>query len=212
MLPARPFYLTRHGQSEANVTHITAGGQFDTPLTELGRVQGQTLAPYLTQLAIKPGTIYHSTMQRARDTARYLNANLNLPIIEVHDLREHDMGAWDGKPWTETLPLLRRGDKPDGGESVSMFAQRVQSTLTDLLIREQANPPLLVCHGGYFHAIGFLYEYAMADVQNCHLHYFEPASTGDTFPWRVWKFDIEGERLVRSEAPLYLSRALNHIS
>ena len=212
MLPARPFYLIRHGQTEANVSRTTAGGRRESPLTEKGRAQPRTLAPYLTQLELKPQLIYHSSMIRARETAEMLNENLKLKMIELQDLREHEMGTWDGQPWDNIEPLLERGDNPPGGESEPMFAQRIQITLTGILEHAKDRLPMIVAHGGLFHAIGFLYEYAMSEVQNCHLHYFEPNTEWDVFPWRVWKFDIEGKKLVKNPAPFCLSQTLSKIA
>ena len=207
MLPQKPFYLIRHGQSEANVRHITAGGQFDSPLSPLGHEQARTLAPYLAQLADQPARVVHSPMIRARDTAQYLNRGLNLQATGMADLREHEMGIWDGLPWDDVLPMLEARMTPPGGETPAQFAQRIQSILTDIL-NGGDGLPFIVAHGGLFHAIGFLYEYGMDQVQNCHLHYFEPYPEFDTFPWRVWIFDIEGEKLVRRPAPFCLSVAL----
>jgi probable phosphoglycerate mutase len=212
MLPARPFYLVRHGQSEANVSRLTCGGKCDSPLTEKGRGQALALAPYMAQLEIRPGRLYHSSMIRAHETANILNTNLKLEMIRLQDLREHEMGAWDGQPWEKVEPLLERGDAPPGGEPESIFAQRIQVALTGILTHAQEGPPLVVGHGGHFHAIGFLYEYAMSEVQNCHLHYFEPNSEWDKFPWRVWNFDIEGRKLVRKPAPFCLSQTLARIA
>src|ERR1035437_7776960 len=126
MLPARPFYLIRHGETEANVAHITAGGKFDSPLTEKGLGQAHTLAPCLNQLERAPALIYHSSMIRARDTAQVLNEKLNLPMIKLQDLREHEMGEWDGLPRETVEPFLEQGIVPPGGESESLFAQRIQ--------------------------------------------------------------------------------------
>lgn len=213
MLPTRSFYLIRHGQSMANIEHITAGGQSDSPLSPLGHEQGKTLAPFLSQLEIKPSHMYHSTMIRARDTAMYLNETLKLGATPVRDLREHEMGAWDGIPWKEVLPHVVAGETPPGGENTSMFAQRIQSTLTDIMDRHpEGDPPIIVAHGGLFHAIGFLYEYGMSEVQNCHLHYFEPEALFDTFPWRVWMFDVEDGRLVKKPAPFCISHALEKMA
>jgi probable phosphoglycerate mutase len=200
MLPLKPFYLIRHGESEANVARITAGGQLDSPLTPLGRSQPRTLAPLLPQLEIQPRALYHSNMQRARDTALALNETWRLAPVELADLREHDMGDWDGLPWDDVFPHLENGHSPPGGESEAAFASRVKSALSDILAIAPAHPPVIVAHGGLFNAIGFMYSYAMSHVQNCHLHYFEPHPDHALFPWRVFTFDIEGDRLVKRPA------------
>jgi probable phosphoglycerate mutase len=212
MLPAKSFYLIRHGESQANRDQLTAGGGTDSPLTDKGRQQAKSLAPYLKQLELKPGAVYHSTMMRARDTAMILNEGLKLPATAHHDLREHEMGLWEGQPWATVQPLLDGGENPPSGETDAVFSQRIQSILTDIMGKHNgADPPMVVAHGGLFHAIGLLYEYGMTHVSNCHLHLFEPYPAFDNFPWRVWQFDIDGDKLVKNPAPFCLSQAMAHI-
>ena len=54
MIPAIPFYLLRHGESEANIKNLAAGGGVDSPLSQLGKQQADTLAPYMLKLQIRP--------------------------------------------------------------------------------------------------------------------------------------------------------------
>ena len=211
MLPEKPFYLIRHGESEANAARITAGGKYDSPLTAKGRGQAAQLAPFMEHLAIKPGNLYHSTMIRARDTAKILNEFTKLDMTALYDLREVEVGEWDGRPWHEIEPLMEDGLPPPGGESESVFAQRIQATLADILTLEKT-PPLIVAHGGLFHALGYMYEYGMSEVQNCHLHYFEPYPETKAFPWRIFQFDVIGAVLERRPAPFCLSQALSYIA
>jgi probable phosphoglycerate mutase len=196
-----PFYLIRHGESEANVARITAGGRYDSPLSALGRSQPRALAPYLAQLETPPRALYHSPLQRARDTALVLNETWRLPAMAREDLREHDTGDWDGLPWTDVLPHLENGVPPPGGETMGDFSARVRGAITDILATAPDHPPVIVAHGGLFHAIGFMYDYSVSFVQNCHLHYFEPHPEYALFPWKVSVFDIEHDRLVKRPAP-----------
>ncbi len=203
MLPLKPFYLIRHGQSRANERHITAGGLFDSPLTQKGRDQAKALAPYLKNGMLPlPSRIYHSTMIRAADTAKILNEELGLEMVSDFELREHDMGAWDGLPWEDVLPELNAKISPPGGETTQQFSDRIMHVLKKIIIPSDVeNPPLIVAHGGLFHAIGFMYEYAMSDIENCHLHYFEPVPEQALFPWHVWQLDVVDGALVRRPAP-----------
>jgi probable phosphoglycerate mutase len=210
MLPAKPFFLIRHGQSEANAARITAGGRIDSPLTELGRSQARALSPYMDTLPVKPGNMFHSSMKRATETAMIINEKINLPATSMYELREHDFGDWEGLAWEDVQPLLINGRNPVNGEPESVFAQRIQRALTAILETETA-PPLVVAHGGLFHAIGSLYEYAMSEVNNCHLHLFEPEDEFDVFPWRVWVFDVEGGRLEKKPAAFCFSQQLEKI-
>jgi broad specificity phosphatase PhoE len=212
MLPQKPFYLIRHGESLANVGHITGGGRFDSPLSPLGHEQAKRLAPLIDQLEVKPGHLYHSPLQRAYNTAKYLNAALNLPATSEDNLREQDFGDWDGLPWQDVLPQLDAGIAPPGGESLSVFAHRIQAMLTDIFNRGNETPPLVVAHGGLFFALGSIYAYGMTQIQNCHLHYFEPHTPYTAFPWKVSMFDIEGGRLVKKPAPFCMSQTVRKIA
>jgi len=212
MIPAKPFYLIRHGQSEANAIHQTAGGGLDSELTPLGRSQAMSLAPYLSTLELKPGVIHHSTMIRARDTAVLLNASLKLEMHPSRDLREHEMGDWEGLPWAEVLPRIDNDEPPPNGESQQQFAQRIQSIFTDILNMETERVPMFVAHGGLYHALGTLYEYGISPVQNCHLHLYEPEPSFGRFPWRVSVFDLEKGGLVKKPSNFCLSQAMADIS
>lgn len=212
MLPQKPFYLIRHGESEANAAHIAAGGGIDSKLTDAGKSQPQELAPYLTQLEIKPTVIHHSTMIRAADTARFLNAELKLEMNPHFDLREHELGDWEGVSWDIVLPQIFDKVPLPNGENYNEFDGRIQSVFTDILNGCDDNDlPMIVCHGGVFHALGSLYEYGLTPIQNCHLHLFEPEGEWDDFPWRVTTFDVKGEKLIQSTAEFCLSRALEKI-
>jgi broad specificity phosphatase PhoE len=137
---------------------------------------------------------------------------LQLPAKPLTDLREQEMGVWDGLPWMDVLPQLEAKKAPPGGESEQIFAQRIRSILTHV-VDDCPGLPLVVAHGGLFHAIGFMYEYAMSHVNNCHLHYFEPSADYEKFPWRSWMFDIEGERLVKKPAPFcYTQKQIDQIA
>jgi len=215
MLPAKAFYLIRHGESEANKAHIAAGGGIDSPLTAEGRSQPQVLAPLLKTLEVQPTVIHHSTMVRAADTARFLNADLNLDMTADNNLREHEIGDWEGQPWEPVMQQINEKVEPPNGETYWQFGQRIQSAFTKVLeSAEQSAPdfvPMIVCHGGVFHAMGNLYEYGLSSIQNCHLHYYEPHPEYGEFPWKVSIFDIENHALVKKPANFCLSQALEKI-
>ena len=65
MLPAKPFYMIRHGQTEANRDCIMAGS-LDSPLTDTGRGRGQArhVQDVVQTLESKPSLIVH-TQSRA---------------------------------------------------------------------------------------------------------------------------------------------------
>ena len=200
MLPQKPFYLLRHGQSEANAAHLAAGGQHDSHLTPLGHSQAKSLAKVIHHIDPKPQVMYHSPMIRAHNTAKYVNEALGLEMHSRVDLREHDLGEWEGVKWDLIEPLLHSNMVPKGGENKTMFNNRIQKIITDIL-EPETRVPIIVAHGGLFFAICALYEHSeRPEVGNCHLHYFEPAPNYARFPWRVWQHDIEANTLKRITA------------
>lgn len=201
MIPAKPFYLVRHGETEANAARITAGGHLDSPLTDFGRQQARMLGAVVDGLDIRPTKVIHSPMVRARDTASYINSKLELLMHEIDDLREHIVGEWEGRPWEEIMPHIRANVRPPGGENKDDYGARVQRTLTAIL-EEHDDPVMIVAHSGTFYSILHLYGRPYdGGINNCHLHYFEPYHSHSAFPWRIWQFDIHTESLKKCSAP-----------
>lgn len=200
MIPARPFYLLRHGESEANVLNVAAGGGVDSKLTQAGEHQADKLAPFMTTLEIKPSRIFHSPQIRAKETARRVNREMNLSMTEIPTLHEHSLGEWEGKSWEIIKPLVYANQTAPGGESRSDFAARIKKVMDVILAEDYGTPPLIVAHGGTFHAIGKLYDWPFGVMHNCHLHYFSPDETHAPFPWQLWQFDVTGSGLKKTRS------------
>lgn len=184
-LPAKPFYMIRHGESTANLGQF-ASGHVDVPLTDKGWEQARAAAEIVRSLAIKPATVIHSHLQRARNTALTLNKALNAPIFEHPEIAEQMYGDWEGQPWSITRQPTRDGIDPPNGETHAAFQQRVKNAVTSF-VNGYEGPVMIVCHGGVFRALGALYGEKIHGVENCTLHYFEPAEH-PTFPWSIRKF------------------------
>lgn len=200
MIPLRPFYLLRHGESEANVLNVAAGGGVDSPLTQAGQIQADKLAPHMLTLESKPSRIFHSPQIRAKETARRVNAHMNLPMTEIPTLHEHNLGEWEGKSWDVIKPLVYGNERAPGGESRSDFAARIKKVMDDILGQDYGAPPLIVAHGGTFHAIGKLYEWQFGPIHNCHLHFFAPDDSHPAFPWQLYQFDLSGPGLKQTRS------------
>mgnify|MGYP005838133937 CR=1 FL=1 len=201
MLPSKPFYLIRHAESQANAAGVAAGGDLDSPLTKRGHEQARCLSPYMTQTDPLPVRLYHSPMTRVMQTSKGITKNLDIEFCEIEDLREHRLGEWNGIDWEIILPKLEAKEPPPGGEEETFFVRRVRNAITDILEQCKDGTPLIVAHGGVFHALGFMYEYAITPIQNCHLHYFEPDLSHEPFPWKVWQYDITNNGVLRKSAP-----------
>lgn len=202
IIPHKPFYLLRHGETVANAARICAGGFYDTPLNDNGKMVAEELSAVITQSDFKAGKIFHSPLSRAKDTASIINRSLNLEMEQIDNLREHIIGVWEGTPWEETLPLLNSNVKPEGGENSTEYAQRLVPVFTDILNRKSDLPPLIVSHGGTFKMLGIMYDYEIEGSKNCHLHYFEPDETQTLFPWRVYSYEVENDNITKITAEI----------
>lgn len=195
MIPARPFYMIRHGETEANAAQIMAGS-LDSPLTQTGRDQARAVHDVVKNLKIKPTLIVHSHLSRARDTATIINEVLNLPMIQDPDFAEIHAGDLEGVCWSKCNHFDDFRDMPNGEKFDDFFA-RVRRAKNRILGSNEG-PVLIVSHGGVFRAFAKLYGINMPGVRNCHLHEFIPHPPVDPktvleshapFPWDVFHYD-----------------------
>lgn len=208
-LPLKHFYMIRHGQTEANKKEIMAGST-DSPLTELGREQARAVQRIVSALDIKPKSIVHSNLSRARDTAQIINEALNIPMHEEPKVAEIHSGDWEGKPWTECEALLDGWPTPPNGENFTEFCARIKDGKKHHLDRHDA-PVLIVCHGGVFRGLGGIYGLNTPGIfENCHLYEFMPNLSYAHFPWNVWNYRFIGDDLIRSESQVFHESVVYH--
>lgn len=143
--------VVRHGESEWNKIGRYQG-QFDAPLSDLGRQQANALARRLKNERLD--AIYASPLQRATDTARAIaEFHPEVPfhsepaLLEIHhgdwqglynvEVRERyaiDLEEWKQHPTRSQMP---------NGESFSNILKRVLD-LKEALERDHANETVLV--------------------------------------------------------------------
>ncbi len=199
-LPLIPFYFVRHGETEANVAFQVAG-HLDSPLTKRGQQQAKQVAKVVEALDNKPRKIFHSDLSRARDTAHAINEILSVDIFEHEGLREHHFGIFEGHDvWDDVFQILRRDERPEGGESRNDFKQRLIKVFNEIIV-EQESPILITAHGGFAHQIQRLFgQDGHFMIDNCHLHYFEPWEENEHAPWKVYVFDIDNDGEIKKRA------------
>src|SRR4051812_47935989 len=97
-------YFIRHGQTDANLHHLNAGGEWDVPLNVTGETQARDFALGNQDFLKTIHKFYISPMIRAQQTAKQIIDNLTHPIDTetVPDLAEWYLGEWSGKPYAET--------------------------------------------------------------------------------------------------------------
>lgn len=149
-------FLIRHGSTDANERRpfVLQGSEINGPLSDLGKVQAQSVADYLQQFPLQ--AVYASSMVRAVQTAEFIAAHHGLGVSPVHDLRECSVGAWEGKSWEQI-----REEDPEGhehffadpvnrphprGESYSDVLNRVQPAMTTILERHAGENIAVVAH------------------------------------------------------------------
>src|ERR1041384_6184775 len=87
--------LIRHGENDFVKTGKLPGQSAGIHLNERGQKQAQALSDALKEVPIK--AIYASPLERALETAEPIAAPHNLQIIQEPNLKDADVGKWQGK-------------------------------------------------------------------------------------------------------------------
>ena len=192
-MPAKPFYLVRHGESHANGRGYPAG-LMDSRLTRLGRDQTRATARMIAGLQQKPDVIISSTMIRARHTAEAIRHLTPLPMKMDRLLSEQFYGLYQGvnrqKVHAESGPEWWRA--PKGGEDFNRFTARVTGRIAHWLNRV-AGIPMFVGHNGIFTAFGELYGNPMRNIPNAGAFLFEPHVDHGKIVWSLYHFGDDGQ-------------------
>jgi 2,3-bisphosphoglycerate-dependent phosphoglycerate mutase len=153
-------WLVRHGQSTWNAQGLTQGHNDQARLTELGERQAWAV---VGQLCDRPvGALYASDLHRALATAAPLASVFGLPVRRDARLRERCLGVLEGGPIAAVTSefsgiraerVVDADARPDSGESLRDFYQRVAGFLADLRSGQlpglgAAGELVLVAHGG----------------------------------------------------------------
>jgi len=158
--------LVRHGETPANVEGIWHGSM-DTPLSSRGRAQARRVASYLAETRSEAAALFASPLQRARHTASAIAQRLDLEVQVEADLREYDLGRWEGRSYRELgeqhhLFERMKADpdwNPGGGESAREVALRLAGALQRIARGFAGKRVIVVSHGGALTlALGWLVD------------------------------------------------------
>ena len=146
--------LVRHGQTSANTDRVWHGSS-DTLLTDRGHAQALAVAEFLAAHSQDAVAVYASSLTRAQHTARPIAERLGLAPRTADDLREYDLGAWEGKTYrelheVEDLWTHIRNDPdfaPHGGESPRQVIERVTGCLRTLAASHPGERVIVIVHG-----------------------------------------------------------------
>ena len=151
--------LVRHGETDWNRDRRWQG-HADLPLNDDGRRQAHALAD---ELADEPlDAIYSSDLARAYDTARVVAERKGLGVVVDPDLREIDIGAWEGltsdeveAQWPGDLARWRAGEAAlgRGGETHDELRERILRAAGRIAAAHPGERVLVVSHGGALRAL-----------------------------------------------------------
>lgn len=150
--------IVRHGETTWNA-ELRFQGHADQPLNETGRAQARALADELSD--VRADAIYSSDLVRARETAEILSRRLGLPVTVLHELREIDVGDWEGLTreeiearFPEAYLAWRSGKTGwSGGESYDELTARVVPALERIALAHPNGRVVVVGHGGTIRAV-----------------------------------------------------------
>ncbi|MFW5865058.1 MAG: histidine phosphatase family protein [Candidatus Izemoplasmataceae bacterium] len=152
--------IVRHGQTDYNKRY-TLQGTLDVPLNEEGENQAKKLSLFLKDYHFDK--IYASPLSRALQTAKVINSHHNHDLEVVDDLREIELGQWEGLTWKKVMESDKETyDKWElddetlvfDGEIIPRFHNRCVKAFLDIVSKHHDDDHILiVSHGGVIRAI-----------------------------------------------------------
>lgn len=134
--------LIRHGQSLSNVRKILSDDIDGFPLTENGIRQVEETAAVLSRFRFDG--LWSSPVLRARQTAEIISRAIEVPVETVDDLRETEMGIFNGMNSEEALMALESGHSYESWESHLRRLQRVMDAVDGKIIGVSHAMPITV--------------------------------------------------------------------
>ena len=149
---AARLYMVRHGETLWNIEDRIQG-QADSLLSDNGREQARKLAGRLS--TVRFDAVYSSSSSRAVQTARILAGGDSNPIRTDPDLREIDLGPWQGILAAEVQGSAAYREyrdnpadyRPPIGESLYAVQNRMLAALGRIADSHAGQRVLVVSHG-----------------------------------------------------------------
>lgn len=148
--------ILRHGVSLTNKDKRYTG-KMDVPLAPLGLLQAEAACRYIAE-NYKVDAVYASDLSRAQDTVRPLAERLSLPLLLRRELREIDLGDWEGKTYDEVKVLYpetwerlqseRHLARYEGGESYKEAYERARAAFLSIARENEGKTAVVASHGG----------------------------------------------------------------
>jgi broad specificity phosphatase PhoE len=185
MLPRRPFYFLRHGETDLN-KELRFIGAIDAPLNAKGIAQAENAAHRLG--AVRIDRIVASPLMRALKTAAVVAEVARLPVHIDSGLRERWFGRLEGRVVAEVkrelgLPLDKpmADHLPPDAEQWPATRARTLRVIGTWLEAHPQGELLFVSHGGLFDAMHEVLLGRRAVAGHATPYRWEPVGDG----WRV---------------------------
>lgn len=158
--PATTILVYRHVESVA-ASKGRFEGSFDTEVSDAGRAQLRDI--FVPQSDFMPVTaVFTSPLRRASATAEKLGQELNVPVVAVQQLRDRNLGEFQGRVWEELNQ--RHGDMltrcmeemdvaPFGGETRRQVEARVLAAVDAIVGAHAGGRVVIVTHAEPIRAI-----------------------------------------------------------
>lgn len=151
-------YLIRHGETDWNTVRRLQGGS-DIPLNEKGIHLAQVTAEAMAEIPFHRA--FTSPLIRAKETARTIMGDRQVPIIEDEHLREISFGVLEGKIYNPREGIVEAPELedffehpevyqcPENGESISHLIERTGEFMKELVHTPEYEEEtiLISCHG-----------------------------------------------------------------
>lgn len=141
------FYVVRHCSTRYSEEKIYCGNT-DAPLSEAGLKEAERLTE--TAKGYHIDLVLASPLMRARDTARAIVGNRDIPILYDERLKERNFGDFEGKSVERPEGKVFRYSfalKYPSGESNLQIAARVYGLLDEIKDRYAGKSVVIVSHG-----------------------------------------------------------------
>ena len=169
------FIIIRHGFSQGNKEKRFTG-QMDLPLDDIGLMQAEITAKYIKE-NFKVDLVYSSDLIRAMQTANPIAKSFGIDIIPCKELRETNLGKWQGKLITEvakefpesfdmyrTSPGLTQFD---GGECYATVMERVRRAMETIAKENDGKTIVITTHGGVIRCLRAAWQnISLEDIKN----------------------------------------------
>lgn len=151
----RLIYLTRHGKIVMENNERRYIGQIDIPLSDAGLQQARLVGKHFRNRELSH--IFCSDLSRSVATAKIISEELNVNWESRYDLREINMGDWEGKTFQEISQCYpeeyaKRGNNfagyhIPGAESFEEAQARIVGAVSNIVNSTEGNV-LIVGHAG----------------------------------------------------------------